>query len=300
MFPLRDDRPTYSAPVVTTLLIVACALVFFFELSLDEYSRDYFINQYGLVPSHMRPVTLISSMFLHGGWMHIIGNMLFLWAFGKSLEDAMGHTGKFLIFYVICGVAAGITHVFFSIPASRFRPSGPAARSRGVMGAYLVTFPRAKIHTLVFLFFFVTMADIPAAFILVYWFLTQLLSGYGSIAHTHVTEGGVAWFAHVGGFITRDDPRPLHGRPHPLLPRHATSTGYPVPPAIWSPVPLFTRWRNMLDLLAIAAHPDDVEQTCGGTMLRMAEAGYRTGIIDLTAGDTGSSGLARHPGIGIF
>src|ERR1035438_2623104 len=95
MFPLRDDRPTYTAPVVTTLLIVACALVFFYELSLDEYSRDYFINRYGLVPAHMRPLTLVTSMFLHGGWAHIIGNMLFLWAFGKSLEDAMGHS-KFL------------------------------------------------------------------------------------------------------------------------------------------------------------------------------------------------------------
>jgi membrane associated rhomboid family serine protease len=200
MFPLRDDRPTYSAPIVTTLLIVACALVFFFELSLDEYSRDYFINQYGLVPAHMRPVTLVSSMFLHGGWMHIIGNMLFLWAFGKSLEDAMGHS-KFLAFYMICGVAAGITHVFFN-PSVTLPTVGASGAIAGVMGAYLVTFPRAKIHTLVFLFIFVTMADIPAAFILVYWFLTQLFSGYGSIAHTHVTEGGVAWFAHIGGFIT--------------------------------------------------------------------------------------------------
>jgi membrane associated rhomboid family serine protease len=200
MFPLRDDRPTYSAPIVTTLLIVACALVFFFELSLDEYSRDYFINQYGLVPAHMRPVTLITSMFLHGGWMHIIGNMLFLWAFGKSLEDAMGHA-KFLAFYLICGVAAGITHVFFN-PGITLPTVGASGAIAGVMGAYLVTFPRAKIHTLVFLFIFVTMADIPAAFILVYWFLTQLLSGYGSIAHTHVTDGGVAWFAHIGGFIT--------------------------------------------------------------------------------------------------
>ena len=90
MFPLRDDRPTYTAPVVTTLLIVACALVFFFELSLDDYSRDYFINVYGVVPAHLRPITLLTSLFIHGGWSHIIGNMLFLWAFGKSLEDAHG------------------------------------------------------------------------------------------------------------------------------------------------------------------------------------------------------------------
>jgi membrane associated rhomboid family serine protease len=200
MFPLRDDRPTYTAPVVTTLLIIACALVFFFELSLDEYSRDYFINRYGVVPAHLRPVTLITSMFLHGGWSHIVGNMLFLWAFGKSLEDAMGHS-KFLAFYVICGLAAGISHVainsFTTLPTV-----GASGAIAGVMGAYLVKFPRAKIHTLVFLFFFVTMTDIPAAFILLYWFLTQLFSEYGSIAHTQVSTGGVAYAAHIGGFIT--------------------------------------------------------------------------------------------------
>jgi membrane associated rhomboid family serine protease len=200
MFPLRDDRPTYSAPVVTTLLIVACALVFFYELSLDEYSRNYFITLYGVVPAHLRPATLITSMFLHGGWSHIIGNMLFLWAFGKSLEDAMGHT-KFLAFYMVCGIAAGITHVAFNYYSS-MPTVGASGAIAGVMGAYLIKFPRARIHTLIFVLFFFTMADIPAAFILVYWFVMQLFSGYGSIAHTNVTDSGVAWFAHVGGFVT--------------------------------------------------------------------------------------------------
>jgi membrane associated rhomboid family serine protease len=200
MFPLRDDRPTYTAPVVTTLLIVACALVFFYELSLDEYSRDYFITRYGLVPAHMRPVTLVTSMFLHGGWLHIIGNMLFLFAFGKSLEDAMGHS-KFLAFYMICGVAAGIAHVALNLYTT-LPTVGASGAIAGVMGAYLVKFPRARIHTLVFLFFFVTMADIPAAFILVYWFITQLFSEYGSITQTQVVNGGVAYAAHIGGFVT--------------------------------------------------------------------------------------------------
>jgi membrane associated rhomboid family serine protease len=200
MFPLRDDRPTYTAPIVTTLLIVACALVFLFELSLDDYSRDYFINIYGLVPAHMRPATLVSSIFLHGGWSHIIGNMLFLWAFGRSLEDAMGHS-KFLMFYLICGVAAGITHLFLN-PGNTLPTVGASGAIAGVMGAYLVKFPRARIHTLVFLFLFVTTADIPAAFILLYWFLTQLLSEYGSITQTRVANGGVAYAAHIGGFIT--------------------------------------------------------------------------------------------------
>src|SRR5881397_2670626 len=110
MFPLRDDRPTDTAPIVTTLLMVACVLVFLHELTLDDFSRNYFMTKYGEVPGRFHPLTLIPSMFLHGGWMHIIGNMLFLWAFGKSLEDAMGHT-KFLAFYMVCGIAAGITHV---------------------------------------------------------------------------------------------------------------------------------------------------------------------------------------------
>src|SRR5580693_9254823 len=113
MFPLRDDRPTFSPPVVTTLLIVACALVFFFELSLDGFSLDHFINLYGVRPARLRPITLFTSMFLHAGWLHIAGNMLFLWAFGKSLEDAMGHL-KFFTFYMLCGIAAGIVHVFFN------------------------------------------------------------------------------------------------------------------------------------------------------------------------------------------
>ncbi|HEX4137548.1 MAG TPA: rhomboid family intramembrane serine protease [Bryobacteraceae bacterium] len=200
MFPLRDDRPTYTAPVVTTLLIIACALVFFFELSLDDYSRDYFINRYGVIPAHPHPITLLTSLFIHGGWSHIIGNMLFLWAFGKSLEDAMGHT-KFLAFYLIAGIAAGITHIAFNLNTT-LPTVGASGAIAGVMGAYLVKFPRARIHTLIFLFFFVTMADIPAAFILLYWFVTQLFSEYGSITQTQVMNGGVAYAAHIGGFVT--------------------------------------------------------------------------------------------------
>src|SRR5277367_3082481 len=200
MFPLRDDRPTYSAPIVTTLLIVACALVFFYELSLDEYSRNYFITLYGIVPAHFRPVTLFTSMFLHGGWSHIIGNMLFLWAFGKSLEDAMGHT-KFLVFYLVCGIAAGIAHVVMNVNSS-LPTVGASGAIAGVMGAYLIKFPRARIHTLIFLFVFVTTTDIPAYLILVYWFVTQLFSEYGSIARTQASMGGVAYAAHIGGFVT--------------------------------------------------------------------------------------------------
>lgn len=200
MFPLRDDRPTFSPPVVTTLLIVACALVFFFELSLDDYSRDYFINIYGLVPAHFRPATLVTSLFIHGGWMHIVGNMLFLWAFGKSLEDAMGHT-KFLMFYFVCGIAAGITHVLFNLYTT-LPTVGASGAIAGVMGAYLIKFPRARIHTLIILIIFFTTVDIPAFLILIYWFVTQLFSEYGNITQTQVMNGGVAYAAHIGGFVT--------------------------------------------------------------------------------------------------
>jgi membrane associated rhomboid family serine protease len=200
MFPLRDDRPTYSPPIVTTLLIVACALSFFFELSLDEYSRDYLINAYGLIPAHFRPFTLVTSMFLHGGWSHILGNMLFLWAFGRSLEDALGHS-RFLVFYLVCGIAAGITHVFFN-PYTTLPTIGASGAIAGVMGAYLIKFPHARIHTVIFLFVFFTTTEIPAFFILIYWFITQLISQYGSIVTTQASMGGVAYAAHIGGFVT--------------------------------------------------------------------------------------------------
>ncbi len=199
MFPLRDDRPTSSPPVVTTLLIVACALVFFFELSLDGYSRDYFINMYGIVPAHLRPVTIFTSMFLHAGWAHIAGNMLFLWAFGKSLEDTMGHT-KFLVFYLICGVAAGVTHVAFN-HYTTLPTVGASGAIAGVMGAYVVKFPRARIDTLVFIGI-IFMVEIPAWVFLFYWFFTQLLYQYGSITTIQVASGGVAYAAHIGGFVT--------------------------------------------------------------------------------------------------
>src|ERR1700733_5012775 len=113
MFPLRDNRPTSTFPLVTVLLIAACVLVFLHQSLLDDFSQNDFIVRYALIPAHFRPITLVTSMFMHAGWLHIIGNMIFLWAFGKSLEDAMGHV-KFLGFYLICGIAAGIVQVFFN------------------------------------------------------------------------------------------------------------------------------------------------------------------------------------------
>lgn len=198
--PLHDNRPTYTQPVVTIMLIVACALVFLHEtFSLDDFSLNYFVSKYAMVPAHFRPETLVTSMFLHAGWLHIIGNMLFLWAFGKSLEDAMGHV-KFFVFYMLCGIAAGIVHVLFNF-YSRTPTLGASGAIAGVMGAYLIKFPRAQMRTLIWIFVFVTTADIPAALYVILWFVLQLFSGFGSITQTQVSDGGTAWFAHIGGFL---------------------------------------------------------------------------------------------------
>ena len=200
MFPLRDDRPNYTPPLVTTMLILACVFVFLHEIMLDEFSRNYFMMKYSVVPARLVPLTLLTSMFLHGGWMHIIGNMLFLWAFGRSLEDAMGH-GKFLGFYLLCGVIAGIVQIFFTTDP-RIPTVGASGAIAGVMGAYLLRFPRAWIHTLVVVIVFITTVEIPAWFFTIFWFVTQLFNGFGSIATTQVSGGGTAWFAHIGGFIS--------------------------------------------------------------------------------------------------
>ena len=199
MFPLRDNRPTSTFPLVTVLIIAACVLVFLHQSLLDAFSQNYFIARYALIPAQFRPVTLVTSMFMHAGWLHIIGNMIFLWAFGKSLEDAMGHL-KFFSFYMLCGIVAGLVQMYFS-GDSRVPTVGASGAIAGVMGAYLLKFPRAYIHTLVFVFIFVTTTEIPAWFFVVFWFGMQLLGGYGSLTTTQVASGGSAWFAHIGGFL---------------------------------------------------------------------------------------------------
>src|SRR6516225_11972994 len=140
MFPLRDTQPSYSRPVVTILLIVVNMLVFLFEISLESFDRNAFIAAYGLVPDHFSFFTLLTSMFLHGGWMHVLGNMWFLWVFGDNIEDILGH-GKFLFFYLLCGLAAAVTQVFFD-PSSRVPMVGASGAIAGVMGAYMVKFPQ--------------------------------------------------------------------------------------------------------------------------------------------------------------
>jgi membrane associated rhomboid family serine protease len=199
MFPIRDTQPSYSRPIVTILIIVLNAVVFLHEFTLDEYSRNYFIANYGLVPVHFHASALLTSMFLHGGWLHIIGNMWFLWIFGDNVEDVLGHA-KYTVFYLLCGIAAGLTQSFFNAD-SRLPMVGASGAIAGVMGAYLVKFPHSRIVTLVFVLFFITTIDVPAVLMLLYWFFIQVFNGLGTIGYSHLSQGGTAWFAHVGGFI---------------------------------------------------------------------------------------------------
>ncbi len=201
MIPLRSSERHYTPSTVTLLLIVANVLVFLYELSLGLNSRqmNHFIAAYGIVPDELRPVTILTSMFIHGGFLHILGNMWFLWIFGRGIEDILGHA-KYLIFYFACGIAAGVVHIIVNAnsPIPTVGASGAIA---GVMGAYLIKFPRARVVTLVFIFFFITTLDIPAAFLLLYWFAIQFFSGVGSVGYSQASSGDVAWFAHIGGFL---------------------------------------------------------------------------------------------------
>ena len=199
MIPLKSTEPVYSAAKVTASLIAINLAVFFYQLSLPSYELNKFVEQWGIVPDRLHLESLITSMFLHGGWMHILGNMLFLWVFGRNVEDLIGG-GRFLVFYLLCGLAAALIQVVtnFYSPVPTIGASGAIS---GVMGAYLIKFPRARIVTLVFIVFFVTTLDIPSALLLLFWFGMQFLNGLGSLAQTDYTGGGVAWFAHVGGFV---------------------------------------------------------------------------------------------------
>ncbi len=210
MFPLRDTIPSRTFPFVTISIIIINFFVFFYELSLGPALSE-FITSYGIIPvefsnlSVKKPLQIIflifplfTSTFLHGGWMHIIGNMWYLWIFGDNIEDRTGHF-RFLIFYLLCGMLAGMTHVLMN-PHSSIPTVGASGAIAGVMGAYFLLFPRAKILTLVFLFIFIQIIEIPAIFFLGFWILFQFISGSMSVGLTE-NSGGVAWWAHIGGFL---------------------------------------------------------------------------------------------------
>jgi membrane associated rhomboid family serine protease len=173
--------------------------VFLYELSLDPFSRNQFVYLYGVVPDRLQAFDLVTSMFLHGGWLHLIGNMWFLWIFGDNVEDILG-PWKYLALYFLSGLAAGLAQVALN-PDSRVPTIGASGAIAGVMGAYLVKFPHARILTLVPIFLFLTTFELPAYYLLVYWLIIQFFSGVGAVAQSHLTQGGIAWFAHVGGFL---------------------------------------------------------------------------------------------------
>ncbi len=209
MIPLRDHLPGRSIPVVTFLLIAISVLVFLYEQSLPVPRLEAFVESYGMVPYEItrgvdippagpQPVyaTLFSSMFMHGSWFHLIGNMWFLWIFGNNVEDVFGRIG-FLIFYLIMGVAAAFGQILIDA-ASRIPLIGASGAIAGVMGAYLVFWPQARIDTLIFLFYFIRVVPLSAVFVLGYWILIQFIQGAYSLGGQ--AEGGVAFWAHIGGF----------------------------------------------------------------------------------------------------
>lgn len=199
MIPLRDTQPSYTFPFVTVAIIVLNVVAFLYEFSMDPYELNFFIAHYGVIPTRFQWMDVLTSIFLHGGWMHLIGNMWFLWIYGDNVEDILGHS-QYLLFYLLCGVAATMAHVAFNMD-SRVPSIGASGAIAGVMGAYVVKFPHSRITTLVPITIFLTTVDIPAYFILLYWFVIQFFSGVGSVGHSHLSQGGVAWFAHVGGFL---------------------------------------------------------------------------------------------------
>ncbi|HEY3160416.1 MAG TPA: rhomboid family intramembrane serine protease [Vicinamibacterales bacterium] len=199
MIPLRDIIPSRTTPVVTIALITINVLVFLYELSLGR-AVDAFTLYWGLVPAAFSWVTILTSMFLHGGIMHVAGNMLYLWIFGDNVEDRMGH-GRFLVFYLLCGAAAALAQTITQ-PDSVIPMVGASGAIAGVMGAYFVLYPKSRIVTLVPLFFFFQVIEVPAIVFLGIWFIMQFISGLGSIVTVAAgSTGGIAFWAHVAGFV---------------------------------------------------------------------------------------------------
>lgn len=211
MIPLRDDNPTQIQPVVTIGLISACIMVFIVHYVFrSSEGAQIFVYKYGAIPavifgSESLPAglhaispnfSLFTSMFLHGGFMHLAGNMLYLWIFGNNIEDAMGH-GRFILFYLTCGVLAALSHALTDT-GSVVPMIGASGAISGILGAYLLLYPRARVLVLIPLGFFMHMMYVPAGFVLALWFLLQLWSGGATFGQG---GGGVAWFAHIGGFV---------------------------------------------------------------------------------------------------
>lgn len=209
MIPLKDDNPTNSTPIITYIIIGICVVVFLLEISSPNYSSGALFYSWGVIPASLvhnlqvpeeiyrvPPVaTLITSMFMHGGFMHLIGNMLYMWIFADNIEDELGKT-KFIIFYILSGIAAALTQVYMNTE-STVPMVGASGAIGGVLGAYIVNHPRAKVLVLIPLGFFTQIIKVPAIFVLGIWFILQFVSS----AFSSSSGGGVAYGAHIGGFI---------------------------------------------------------------------------------------------------
>jgi len=212
VIPIGDDPRRHRFPLVTVLLILTNIAVFLYELGLTGRQLDVFVQSVGTIPAEILTgrdlpppapgpvyVTLLTAMFVHGGFLHIASNMLYLWVFGDNVEDAFGHVA-FMLFYLASGVAAGLTHVF--VNAGSTIPSvGASGAVAGVLGAYLLFFPHAQVRTLLFLGPFITVTRISALLLIGFWFVTQLLSGLASLEIATEQTSGVAFWAHIGGFV---------------------------------------------------------------------------------------------------
>ncbi len=198
MIPLRDVIPSRTRPVVTVALLLLNACVFAFEFGLGERDLERFVRGWGLVPAYFSWTTVASSMFIHGGFMHFAGNMLYLWIFGDNVEDRVGH-GRFLAFYLLCGAGAALAQTAIS-PASLVPMVGASGAIAGVMGAYFVLYPRSRVLTL--LPFPLMLFELPAVYLLGLWFVMQFVNGLGtlSMAAEGDLAGGVAFWAHIAGF----------------------------------------------------------------------------------------------------
>jgi membrane associated rhomboid family serine protease len=198
MIPLRDVIPSRSTPYITVTIIALNAVAWLFELSLPHETLNEFLTVYGVVPAYFSAPTLITSMFLHGSWSHVLGNMWYLWIFGDNVEDRVGH-GRFIVFYLLCGIAAAAGQVAVD-PNSTLPTIGASGAIAGVMGAYFVLYPHSRVLTLI-PWIFLQIVELPATVLLGFWFVMQLFSA-GTIAMTTSSRGGgVAFAAHVVGFL---------------------------------------------------------------------------------------------------
>jgi len=210
MIPLKDENPKKNLPFINFLFIISNIFVFIYQPSSEQLLQAFY-NSYGLIPNNFTNIfqgetpqllailqSLITSLFVHGGFMHLAGNMLFLWVFGDNIEYAIGHINYFF-FYIFCGVIAAFTQVFIE-PDSVIPLIGASGAISGILGAYIIKFPKNKVTTLFIIIIFIKIVKIRAVYLLGIWFLFQIFQGYFSLGQESM--GGVAWFAHIGGFIS--------------------------------------------------------------------------------------------------